>query len=94
MELLLLRKLPHGGEAPDAKDVTNARRDDRTKWPRALSPQRHDRARLIAIVLPLHHVAIILIRRRKRTRTVLRAAAAAAATATSGTARPRLPLHH
>jgi hypothetical protein len=92
MALLLLRKLPHGGEAPDAKDVTNARRDDRAKWPRALSPRRHGRARLIAIVLPLHHVAIVLIRRRKRTRTVWGATAAAAAT--GGTARPRLSLHH
>jgi hypothetical protein len=94
MALLLLRQLPHGGEAPDAKDVTNARRDDRAKWPRALSPRRHGRARLIAIVLPLHHVAIVLIRRRKRTRTVWWAAAATATTATGGTARPRLSLHH
>ncbi len=92
MVLLLLRKLPHGGEAPNAKEVTNAQRDDRAKWPRALSPRRHGPARLIAIVLPLHHVAIVLIRRRKRTRTVW--GAAAAATATGGTARPRLPLHH
>jgi hypothetical protein len=88
MALLLLRKLPHGGEAPDAKDIANARRDDRAKWPRALSPQRHGRARLIKIVLPLHHVTIVLIRRRKRTRTVW------GATATGGTARPRLSLHH
>ncbi len=94
MALLLLCQLPHGGEAPNAKDVTNARRDDRAKWPRALSPRRHGRARLIAIVLPLHHVAIVYIRRRKRTRTVWGAAATAAATATGSTARPRLPLHH
>ncbi len=94
MALLLLRKLPHGGEAPDAKDVTNARRNNRAKWPRALSSRRQGCARLIAIILPLHHVAIVLIRRRKRTRTVWRATAAATATATGGTARPRLPLHH
>ncbi len=93
MALLLLRKLPHGGEAPDAKDVTNARCDDCAKWPRALSPRPHGRARLIAIVLPLHHVAIVFIRRRKRTRTVW-GAAAATAIATSGTARPCLSLHH
>ncbi len=92
MALLLLRKLPHGGEAPDAKDVTNAQRDDHAKWPRALSPRQHGRARLITIILHLHHVAIVLIRRRKRTRTVW--GAAAAATATGGTARPCLPLHH
>ncbi len=94
MALLLLCKLPHGGEAPNAKDVTNARRNDRAKWPRALSPRRHDCVRLIAIVLPLHHIAIVLIRRQKRTRTVWGAAAATAATATGGTARPCLPLHH
>ncbi len=94
MALLLLRQLPHGGEAPDAKDVTNLRRDDRTKWPRALSPWRHGRARLIAIVLPLHHVAIVFIRRRKRTARTVWGAAAAAAIATGGTARPRLSLHH
>ncbi len=96
MALLLLRQLPHGGEAPNAKDVTNARRDDRAKWPCALSLWRHGRSRLIPIVLPLHHIAIVLIRRRKRTRTVwgATAPAAAAATATGGTARPRLSLHH
>jgi hypothetical protein len=93
MALLLLRQLPHGGEAPDAKNVTNARHDDRAKWLRALFPRRHGRLRLIAIVLPLHHVAIVFIRRRKRTRTVW-GAAAAAAIATGGTARPRLSLHH
>jgi hypothetical protein len=93
MALLLLRQLPHGSEAPDAKDVTNARRDDRAKRPRALPPRRHGHARLIAIVLPLHHVVIVFIRRRKRTRTVW-GAAAAATIATGGTARPRLSLHH
>ncbi len=94
MALLLLRQLPHGGEAPDAKDVTNAQRDDHAEWPRALSPWQHGRAHLIAIVLPLHHIVIVSIRRRKRTRTVWGAAATAAAIATGGTARPRLSLHH
>jgi hypothetical protein len=44
MALLLLRQLPHDGEAPNAKDITNARRDDRAKWPRALSLQHGLRA--------------------------------------------------